>query len=141
MLDVEIEKARKQALAMTAWRIEGTLREFARFDPVNLWFNYPIHRLDMGLLEDLQPDSGDMRARGRSGSKKRWGDKESVAEKTKQDLSVAYESCKIDGEVTIYSMAEYLDLKPATVKKKLRADGGYWIEDEKIGRKEPGSGG
>ena len=27
---------------MTAWRIEGTLREFARFDPVNLWFDYPV---------------------------------------------------------------------------------------------------
>ena len=42
---------------MTAWRIEGTLREFARFDPVNLWFDYPVHKLDTGLLEDLQPDS------------------------------------------------------------------------------------
>lgn len=138
MLDVEIDKAKKQALAMTAWRIEGTLREFARFDPVNLWFDYPIHKLDTGLLEDLQPDMGDMRARGRSGAKKRWS-KESGAEKTKHDLSNAYESCKIDGEVTIYGMAEYLDLKPATVKKKLHADGGYWIEDEKVGRKEPGS--
>jgi RecA-family ATPase len=140
MLDVEIEKAKKRALAMTAWRIEGTLREFARFDPVNLWFDYPIHKLDTGLLEDLQPDTGDMRTRGRTGAKKRWG-KESAAERTKQNLSAAYESCKIDGEVTIYSMAEYLDLKPATVKKKLHADGGYWVEDEKVGRKEPGSNG
>ena len=48
---------RKKADGMTAWRIEGTLREFARFDPVNLWFDYPVHKLDTGLLEDLQPDS------------------------------------------------------------------------------------
>ena len=44
----------------------------------------------------------------------------------------------MDGEVTVYAMAEYLDLKPATVKKRLRADGGYWIDGEKVGRKEPG---
>ncbi len=33
---------------MTALRIEGTLREFPKFPPVNLWFDYPIHRLDAG---------------------------------------------------------------------------------------------
>jgi len=29
-------------------------------------------------------------------------------------------------------------LKPDTVKRKIKADGGYWIDDEKVGRKEPG---
>ena len=41
----------------TAWRIEGTLREFASFDPVNLWFDYPIHKIDDSmLLKDLEPE-------------------------------------------------------------------------------------
>ena len=31
-------------------------------------------------------------------------------------LANAFEACTMDGEVTIYAMAEYLDLKPATVK-------------------------
>lgn len=30
----------------TAWRIEGTLREFAPFEPINIWFDYPCHYLD-----------------------------------------------------------------------------------------------
>jgi hypothetical protein len=56
-IDAQIAAAQKKADSMTAWRIEGTLREFARFDPVNLWFDYPVHKPDTGLLEDLQPDS------------------------------------------------------------------------------------
>lgn len=136
-LDADIEAATRRALAQTAWRIEGTLREFARFDPVNLWFDYPVHKLDTGLLEDLQPET-EMQARGRAGAAKRWpGGKEGAAQKSKIQLSDAFEACTMDGEVTVYAMAEYLDLKPATVKKRLRADGGYWIDGEKVGRKEP----
>ncbi len=56
----------------TAWRIEGTLREFARFAPVNLWFDYPVHQLDSGLLEDLQPET-DFRTAGRAGAAKTVG--------------------------------------------------------------------
>lgn len=44
----------------TAWRIEGTLREFASFPPLDLWFDYPIHRPDSyEVLKDIQPDDGD----------------------------------------------------------------------------------
>lgn len=32
----------------------------------------------------------------------------------------------------------YMDLKPRTIKQRLKADGGYWIDGEKVGRKEPG---
>ena len=137
-LDQEIQRRTQKALAQTAWRIEGTLREFARFEPVNLWFDYPIHKLDTGLLEDLQPES-DFRTLGAKGASKRWaGGKEASAQKSKRELSDAFEACMMDGEVTIYAIAEYMDLKPRTVKTRLKADGGYWIDGEKVGRKEPG---
>ena len=135
MLDVEIEKAKKKALSQTAWRIEGTLREFARFDPVNLWFDYPVHRLDGGMLEDLQPET-DAKITGRYGAKKRWnGSKEDRSKQNKEQLSNAFEASLENGQVTIYAMAEYLDLKPDTVRRRLKVDGGYWIEDGKVGRK------
>ena len=140
-IDEDAAKARAIADKRTAWRIEGTLREFAGFDPVNLWFEYPIHKLDNGLLEDLTPEAADPRARGRVGAAKRWGGEKDQAKKSKADLSKAFDACMMDGEVTVYGMAQYLDLKPATVKKRLRADGGYWIDGEKTGRKEPGSAG
>ena len=31
---------------VTAWRMEATLREFQRIEPVNLFFSYPLHELD-----------------------------------------------------------------------------------------------
>lgn len=138
-LDAEIDRAKAKALARTAWRIEGTLREFGRFEPVNLWFDYPVHRLDDGLLEDLQPEA-DFRSAGRAGAAKRWGGgaKEDARKKSRRELENAFEACTMDGEVTVYAMAEYLDLKPRTVKQRLRDDGGYWIDGEKVGRKEPG---
>ena len=55
-----ISEAEKTQDHVTAWRIEGTLREFAPFDPLNLWFKYPIHLSDdVGILKDIQPDTGD----------------------------------------------------------------------------------
>ena len=42
----------------TAWRIEGTLREFAPLEPMSLWFDYPIHKVDTtGVLSDLTPEA------------------------------------------------------------------------------------
>lgn len=32
-----------------AWRLEGTLREFEGFDPVDFWFTYPTYQIDEGL--------------------------------------------------------------------------------------------
>ena len=54
----DIAAARKAVQSRTAWRIEGTLREFPKFSPVNLWFDYPIHRMDcVGVLKDIAPEA------------------------------------------------------------------------------------
>ena len=38
---------------VTAWRMDATLREFPRIEPVNLFFSYPLHELDAsGALEN-----------------------------------------------------------------------------------------
>lgn len=139
-IDAEVAAAEKKADGMTAWRIEGTLREFARFDPVNLWFDYPVHKPDSGLLEDLQPD-GDVKGFAARGAEKRWGSRDKLAKNKSVELSTAYESCTMDGKVTVYAMAEYMGLKPDTVRRRLKADGGYWVDGADVGRKEPGSNG
>lgn len=55
--EVRAEAAEEAAKAVTAWRIEGTLREFPKFAPVDLWFRYPVHVLDdSGILGDLNVD-------------------------------------------------------------------------------------
>lgn len=72
-----IYAARQKVKSRSAWRVEGTLREFPRFEPVNLWFDYPMHRRDdLGVLTDAAPE-GEMlernayRERGREAKAKR----------------------------------------------------------------------
>ncbi len=49
-----VEAAKQGVLTRSAWRIEGTLREFPKFPPVNLWFDYPVHHVDtVGSLKDI----------------------------------------------------------------------------------------
>ena len=55
---LRVQEARKAVEARTAWRIEGTLREFPKFPPVNLWFDHPVHRDDAsGVLADISPEA------------------------------------------------------------------------------------
>ncbi len=54
----EVDKAKLRVSNLTAWRIEGTLREFQQFKPINLWFDYPVHYMDdVGSLNDISPES------------------------------------------------------------------------------------
>lgn len=46
-----IQAAKDSQDALTAWRIEGTLREFPKFAPVNAWFDWPLHVVDPALSE------------------------------------------------------------------------------------------
>lgn len=52
-----IEDMKAKAAQRTAWRLEATLREFPGFDPINVWFDYPVHRMDeSGALGDIEPE-------------------------------------------------------------------------------------
>ena len=50
----KIEQARAEyGEKVTAWRLDATLREFPRIEPVNLFFSYPLHEIDAGgILEE-----------------------------------------------------------------------------------------
>lgn len=78
----------------TAWRIEGTLREFAAFEPVNVWFDYPLHVEDTdGTLVDAKPESDVLPyqkggATTKSKSEKEWEGKIKKLMKAYQKLSV-----------------------------------------------------
>ena len=89
--------ARKASKARTAWRVEGTLREFPAFDPVNLWFEYPVHRLDgSGVLSDIAADGSEeaMRQKGSDNAAKRR--KKEQGEKLRL-MREAMDKCARDG--------------------------------------------
>ncbi len=128
-----IAKGYKLLDGRTAWRIEGTLREFPKFKPVNIWFEYPIHNIDTsGTLTDLEPD-GERPPWQKNFSKKKSN--EELKKERKESLENAYEACGIDEEVTVKSLAEYMGKSEDTVRRHIKEHGGFWIDNGVIGKK------
>ena len=129
----DVGKVRKTVESRSAWRIEGTLREFPKFAPVNLWFKYPVHNIDnIGVLKDIAVDDG------MSTWKKNFAKKKTDAERKnerKNSLETAFEACGIDDKVTVKSMAEYMGVSEKTVRRRLKEHGGFWIDEGQIGKK------
>lgn len=129
----DVGKARKTVESRSAWRIEGTLREFPKFAPVNLWFKYPVHNIDnIGVLKDIAVDDG------MPMWKKNFSKKKTDAErknKRKNSLETAFEACGIDDKVTVKAMAEYMGVTEKTVRNRLKEHGGFWIDEGQVGKK------
>lgn len=110
----EIQQVEESIKIATAWRVEGTLREFAKFPPVNMWFSYPVHDVDTtGVLADIQlEDSKPAWQKAKDGRKSK---KEKLKER-QEKLETAY-SALSDGStpVTQKELAEYLDTTERTV--------------------------
>lgn len=121
----------------TAWRIEGTLREFPKFPPINLWFNYPVHSLDeIGSLQDIDMAISSNQT-WKENLKKKKTSKERIKERN-ESIETAYEACSIADKVTVKSMAEYMGVTEKTVRSHLKEHGGFWIDDNEVGRKVQG---
>lgn len=129
----DVGKVRKEVESRSAWRIEGTLREFPKFTPVNLWFKYPVHDIDnIGVLKDIAVDDG------MPTWKKNFAKKKTDAERKterKNSLETAFEACGIDDKVTVKSMAEYMGVSEKTVRRRLKEHGGFWIDEGQVGKK------
>ena len=132
----EINAARTAMQGRTAWRIEGTLREFPKFAPVNLWFDYPVHNVDnIGVLADVEPDGEVPVWKKAQEKRKPPGDKK---KERKEAIETAYSACTIDGDVTVEAMAEYMGVTEKTVRNRIKEHGDFWIDEGKVGRKSQG---
>lgn len=118
--------ARKKVNQRTAWRIEGTLREFPKFKPVNLWFDYPIHHTDnIGVLADIEEDSEQPSWKKNFKKKKSPADKKNERRKSVESV---YQICKSFGKsVTLKAMAEYSGVTDKTIRNHLNEHGGFQI--------------
>lgn len=126
-LEKRIRQAECRARARTAWRIEGTLREFPKFEPVNLWFDHPVHRMDrIGVLKDIQPEA----------EKAQWQKKKKSPQERKKEkeesLRFAFEANDMDGtgSVKLSDLSEHMGVAINTVKK--------YVDESKEFRRENG---
>lgn len=132
-LNIEVEKAVNSVKARSAWRIEGTLREFPKFAPINLWFDYPVHRADdSGALQDIQPEEDKPAWRRAMDKRKSPADKK---KERKEGLEMAFEACGIGEKVTVEDLAEYMAVTEKTVRNRLKEHGGFIIDDGEVRKK------
>ncbi len=129
----DVYAARQAIQHRTAWRIDGTLREFPKFKPVNLWFNYPTHMVDDNdILKDVE-------AEGEKPPWKKAMDKRKPKEKRQKEIKIstenAFENCSFSGEVTLKSMSEYLTLTEKAVRNRLLQLGCYEIKNGVVTKK------
>lgn len=112
-LDVEEDVAQER----TAWKLEGTLREFKPFPPIKCWFEYPVHKLD---------DKGELALAGvsiseapKEWSKKANDKKKKTADERRSNYSDAYNILQWDDgrDVTVKDMAEYFGTTEKTVRR------------------------
>jgi RecA-family ATPase len=114
-----IEAARTRLGKRTAWRIEGTLREFERFAPVNVWFDYPVHVADRaGVLQDVPPE--EPKKPWQKGAKKNKENAPSRRAAARERLDMAVASANMGKPPTVHQIADYMDLDESTVRKYLK---------------------
>ncbi|MBL3715596.1 AAA family ATPase [Lactococcus garvieae] len=136
----ELEGVHKVVKLMTAWRLEGTLREFPKFEPVNLWFNYPLHRVDeVGSLKDLDPvglnDNKWAKGGKKSGEVRSSEEKKAARiKKNTEKLHIAFESLDMDGtgKVRIGQIVTYFEDKVTrnTIKNWIKEQEFLTIDDK-----------
>lgn len=130
LMQRDINEAVRQVHTRTAWRIDGTLREFPKFPAVNVWFDYPIHRTDSsGVLKDIDPDE--------TWQKNFPKRKTNSERKTDRGLNIEFifDGQEVDGTASIKAMAESSGKSEDTIRRHLKEHGGFWLEDGKCGRK------
>lgn len=128
IFEKQMEAATKEMLSLTAWRIEGTLREFPKFAPVNCWFRYPIHTADeSGVLSDLESETEKTPWDKAKEKRKKQAAKE--REEDRNALEIAFTALESEGgDVSIQELAEYIGKDSKTIGaylgdgKKAKAD-------------------
>lgn len=129
-----INRAKAHVRTWSAWRFEGTLREFPKFDARNLWFKYPIHTVDkVGTLKDIKLDGEE--APWKKNLKPKKSPEEAKKEKN-EALETAIESSGFDEKTTLKEVAEYMGIVEKTVRRRIKEHGGYVIENGEITKKD-----
>ena len=117
----------------TAWRLECSLREFENFKPVNLWFDYPLHKADTaGVLSSVGAEGSAEANLAKSGKRKQ------TPESRKEEFDTAFEINRgDDGAADFVAMCEYLGIKKRAMQDRLsELKEEYFYAKDRIYRKK-----
>ncbi|MDV7679356.1 AAA family ATPase [Erysipelothrix rhusiopathiae] len=133
-VNARVKEVEMSLVNRSAWRVEGTLREYPKFPPLNLWFEYPIHKVDeVGVLADVDPEGMIQPVWSKNISKKKTPEER---KKERQDeLESAYFALDTGEEIKIKDIAEYLQVTEKTIRNRIKEHGGFWIDEGIVGKK------
>lgn len=116
----------------SAWRIESSLREFENIKPINIWYEHPIHRVDIsGELAKAFPEGDPLnnlkKSPNRTTSDQRWN-----------DLIQAFEECSMGYQhVDINALAASMGRNQRTVRAYIKEFGNeFEVNKGMVWRKE-----
>lgn len=116
IIEQERQKAVETARQCSAWRLDGTLREFPRFKTVNAWFKFPVHVLD-DSLQDITLEENP-KEKWKNGTQK---SNENKADKSKREFEEAFNILSEGGNpVEVSAIANYLDVTKKTVYSRVK---------------------
>lgn len=120
----EIQRALKAVRIRSAWRVEGTLREYPKFEPVNMWFQYPVHRVDdVGSLKDIGPE-GETPAWKKATNKRKESARQERRSKESQ-FEDAVNNCNFGEPPTVKDIVEWFGKSGKEVSERTVRD---WIK-------------
>ncbi|WP_373808169.1 AAA family ATPase, partial [Jeotgalibaca porci] len=130
-----VENNRKKSVELarqaSAWRLEGTLREFPKMKSINAWFKYPIHVLDDSLGDISLED--DPKKNWKKGTEKANA---SRSEKSKKELEEAFNILSENNEpVDVMLVADYLEIARSAIYARVKKHDKFMIVDGQITKK------
>ena len=118
-----ISQVVRSVRSRSAWRVEGTLREYAKFEPVNMWFQYPIHKVDeVGSLKDIDPE-GDKPAWQKATDKRKSSAKKERRSKA-EEFEEVVTNCNFGELPTVKDVVEWYSSTGKEVAERTVRD---WI--------------
>ena len=124
----------------TGWRVECTLREFENIDPINVWFEYPLHKVT-DELDDARPEndfSEQMKQRAAANEHKKEVNEQRRKDELEQNtvkMSLTFDKIlKEDGAVMSNRLRKELGLDSRSLNKWLKNIPGYLAKDAPPGK-------
>jgi len=123
----DIVQTRREVGRRSAWRVDGTLREFPKLPPINCWFDHPVHSLDhLGVLVDADPEGAE--PPWKQGMKARASSSADHKQSRKKSVDTAFELFKDDGSVKLNDIAGYIERSLRTAREWV-VEAGYNIKN------------
>ena len=117
--------------SLSAWRMEPVLRNYPAFDPISLFFRWPVHELDSeGLLAGASTAGSGSRNLKKSG-------KRTSARDRKKSVREAFDALAAGNEpVEVKALAKEIGVTERCVRDRLKElEEEYWVKSGLVGRK------